>query len=46
MQSRVEKLHGSVSGPELSAAADLFRDMLFGGHFQEFLTLRAYDFLD
>jgi malate synthase len=45
LERRVEKLN-SLQGPQLSNAVDLYREMMFGGEFQEFLTLRAYDYLD
>ena len=45
MDRRVEKLNGSA-GPQLSTAANLYKDMIFGSDFPEFLTLRAYDHLD
>jgi malate synthase len=44
MDRRVEKLNGSL-GRHLSTAADLYKEMIFGAHFPDFLTLRAYDYL-
>jgi len=45
MDRRVEKLNGSL-GHQLPVAANLYKEMIFGAQFPEFLTLRAYDYLD
>jgi malate synthase len=42
----VEKLRGRVPEDRLSMAARLYEDMIFSAEFPEFLTLRAYDYLD
>lgn len=43
---RVEKLSGSIGEHELSTAANIYKEQIFGAEFPEFLTLRAYDYLD
>jgi malate synthase len=46
MEERVAKLNGHLQGPQLSTAVNLYREMMFNGDFPEFLTLRAYDYLN
>jgi hypothetical protein len=42
----VEKLRASVPEKHLVAAARIYEELTFGADFPEFLTLRAYDYLD
>ena len=42
----VEKLRGQVPEQQLAAAAYLYNEMLADREFPEFLTLRAYDYLE
>jgi malate synthase len=46
LDHQVEKLHGQIPEGRLFAAASLFEEMIFTAHFEDFLTLRAYDCLD
>ena len=46
MDSAVEKLQGRIPETELLTAARLYEEMIGAGDFPEFLTLRAYDYLD
>ena len=46
LDHHVEKLHGQIPEGRLFAAAGLFEEMIIREHFEDFLTLRAYDCLD
>jgi malate synthase len=46
MDSTVEKLYDTVPERQLRMAARLYEEMIDSPEFPEFLTLRAYDYLD
>jgi malate synthase len=46
MQSTVEKLHGKVPERELALAEQMYVEMLDTSTFLDFLTLRAYDYIE
>ena len=46
LEGNVERLRKGIPERRLSLAARLFDEMIFSSEFAEFLTLRAYDYLD
>jgi malate synthase len=46
MQLTIQKLHGNVPERELDIAARLYNEMLDTSDFLDFLTLRAYDYIE
>ena len=46
MREHVEKLSGRVPQQQLALAAQLYDEMIDSPDFAEFLTLRAYEYLD
>jgi malate synthase len=46
LDALVEKLGEQVPYEQLRAAANLYEEMIFSADFPEFLTLRAYEYLD
>ena len=46
MDSNVEKLHKRLPEQQLVIAARLYEEMILSPEFHEFLTLRAYDYID
>ena len=46
MDANVEKLRNKFPERELLTAAKLYEEMIASPEFPEFLTLRAYDYLD
>ena len=46
LDKHVQKLSGSMPEARLQTASRLYQDMISGSEFSDFLTLRAYDYLD
>ena len=46
LDSHVRKLRAEIPEDRLLTAARLYKDMISGANFSDFLTLRAYDYLD
>jgi malate synthase len=46
LDAHVQRLRGDIPEERLLTAARLYKDMISGANFSEFLTLRAYDYLD
>ena len=46
MQSAVRNLDGKIPARELGIAESLYREMLDTSHFLDFLTVRAYDYIE
>ena len=46
LEAQVGKLRGGIPEERLLTAARLYNEMISGAEFAEFLTLRAYDYLD
>ena len=46
LDAQVEKLRPQIPYDQLRAAANLYEEMIVSADFPEFLTLRAYEYLD
>ncbi len=46
LDAHVERLRGDIPEERLLTASRLYKDMISGAGFSDFLTLRAYDYLD